>query len=363
MASKAYVLKVKPQMDAQDAQKMERDLNSRYKNVAKNYGAEMQKQNKKTANDFEQKFTATANKIRTKYLAVAAATAGIVRAITSNPYEEASRKIDEYLQRVDNLATRAGQWGVDPAKFAIASEIAQVAGVDQSQFDNLLLRVADKLEAAQTGEDTYLKQFLGANDIIDATYQLVQTWRKMNPQERVSSMAQVVGNRQANAFAELVDTDWENLANTLLRGRSGEELRASITRGGELEYQQAVGRAQLRLDELYRGGRELTPESIGGQYEVELAKQREVWNEVRDFSRIWQSELAQINLKANTLTQIANGVNNIWRQLADRWGLNGEEGKIRNQERNKATQSAIQASLDEVGARNVFKYGIGASND
>lgn len=348
MALKSLILKLKPEMSEADARKLAKQMETRFKQIAKNYGSEMQKQNKKVTKNLGNEFGTVLSGIKKKYLAVIAATAGIVQAITKNPYEEATRKLDEYLARIDNLATRAGQWNVDPAKFAIASEVAQVAGVDQSMWDNLLLRVADKIQAARTGEDTYLRDFVNTKDIVDATYQLVQTWKQLDPQARVASMAKVVGNRQANAFAELVDTDWEALAQQLMRGRSLSALRESIQRGGDLERQQAINRSQLRIDEIYRLGRELNPSQIEWQNRVEQAEQRESLDDIRDFQRIAKSRLSTINAMANTLDDIADTINDIYGALADEWGINGKEGKIRAAERNAAAKDAMPRLIEDV---------------
>lgn len=350
MPAKAVSLKVKPELDQASAKRMDAQLNGRFEKVASHYGDEMQKQNKKVADNFERKFTQTTGRLKKGWAIAAAAIAAVAGALMKNPIDEANATLDAYLARMDNLATRAQQWNVDPGKYAIASGVADVANVDAAQFDNMLFRIADRIEKARTGEDTYLKEFTQTDDIIDAAFQLFQTWKNMAPEQRAASMAEVLGNRQANVFAELVDTDWIEEAQRIMQGRTTEQISQYVQRGGDLERIQRRNRVQLQFDEMGRLGTGVDEGTLAAQKELESVKQRERLDDVINYQKFAQSETGKINALAVTVDEIADGVNKIWGQLADRWGLNGEEGKTRARERMQARMESINTQLSEVGA-------------
>lgn len=347
MPARAVSLKVKPELDPAAAKRMDAQLNGRFEKVANKYGAEMEKQNKKVADNFEREFSQTTGRLKKGWAMAAAALAAVAGALIKNPIDEANATLDSYLARMDNLATRAGQWNIDPGKYAIASGVADVANVDPAMFDNMLFRIADRIEKARTGEDTYLKEFVGADDIIDATFQLFQTWRNMAPDERARSMSEVLGTRQANVFAELVDTDWIDEAQRIMQGRTANQISQYVQAGGDLERIQRRNRVQLQFDEMARLGPNVDTTTLAWQKEVEATRQREKLDDVVAYERVARSEISQINAQAQTLDEIADGVNSIVGALADRWGLNGEEGKTRAAERHAAKWTALQQSATE----------------
>lgn len=347
MPTKAVSLKVKPELDAASAKRMDNQMNQRFVKVANKYGDEMQKQNQKITDNFEREFTKTTGRLRKGWALAAGAIAAVAGALMKNPIDEANATLDAYLARMDNIATRAQQWNIDPGKYAIASGVADVANVDPAMFDNMLFRIADRIEKARTGEDIYLKEFVGADDAIDAAFQLFQTWRNMAPEERARSMSEVLGNRQANVFAELVDTDWIDEARRIMGEQSTQQISQYVQAGGDLERIQRRNRVQLQFDEMGRLGPGIDQNTLAWQKELEGVRQREKLDDVINYQQFAQSEIGKINAMAQSVDEIADRVNKIWGQLADRWGINGEEGKTRAAERHNAKWSALQQQAAE----------------
>lgn len=347
MATKAYALRIKPELSPGDAKKAENQLNSRFKKVADKYGDEMQKQNTKVSDGFSHKMTGAFTALKSKWALVAGAAAAVAGAILSNPIDEANQKLDDYLKRIDNLQTRARQWDVAPEKYLIASEIAGTAGAGEF-FDQALLRIAERLEKAQTGEDPTLKQFLGANDIVDAFFQLSQTWAQMNPQARAASMADILGARQANQFAELIDTDWLQRAQQILQagGVRYSELGPAIRHGAELEEQQSIGRSGLRLQEYARLARETSSKTIEKQMLLESIKQREALDDIKQYQRLAGAEITRIEGLANTVDEIKDGVLDLVNMVGTELGFNGDENKAKQRAEIKAiVQTGIKSAV------------------
>lgn len=354
MATK-YVLNIDPKISAEDAKKTESQLNSRFAKVAKNYGDEMRKQNEKVTNSFGSHMKLALGKLKVGWIALA----GAVASVLTNPFDEVDAKLNELLNKFDNISTRAKQWGVDPTRYWLLNQVGRITGVPEGGIENALLRIADRLEQARTGEDPTLKNYLQENDIIDVFYKLAQTWNQMNPTERGASMGDILGTRQANVFAELVQSDWNKLAQTAMAGYDWGDLGKSIEKLADLEEQQKIQRAQLETRELMSGSAMISRSTIQSQLSVELAKQRNILDKLANYATFASTEATTLNIK-NSVDEIKKDINDIATRFADYVGINGQEGRdrsaLRMQERMKKA-----GLLDENGnikkGLDVFKTG------
>ena len=324
MATK-YVLNIDPKISAEDAKKTESQLNSRFAKVAKNYGDEMRKQNEKVTNSFGSHMKLALGKLRVGWVALA----GAVASVLTNPFDEVDAKLNELLNKFDNISTRAKQWGVDPTRYWLLNQVGRIAGVPEGGIENALLRIADRLEQARTGEDPTLKNYLQENDIIDVFYKLAQTWNQMNPTERGASMGDILGTRQANVFAELVQSDWNKLAQTAMAGYDWGDLGKSIEKLADLEEQQKIQRAQLETKELMSGASIINRSTIQSQLAVELAKQRNAIDKLANYATFASTEATTLNIK-NSVDEIKKDINDIATRFADYVGINGQEGRDRS---------------------------------
>lgn len=348
MATK-YVLNIDPKISAEDAKKTESQLNSRFAKVAKNYGDEMRKQNEKVTNSFGSHMKLALGKLKVGWIALA----GAVASVLTNPFDEVDAKLNELLNKFDNISTRAKQWGVDPTRYWLLNQVGRIAGVPEGGIENALLRIADRLEQARTGEDPTLKNYLKENDIIDVFYKLAQTWNQMNPTERGASMGDILGTRQANVFAELVQSDWNKLAQTAMAGYDWGDLGKSIEKLADLEEQQKIQRAQLETRELMSGSAMISRSTIQSQLSVELAKQRNILEKMQNYATYASTEVTAQKI-SNTVNDIKTGVQEIVQKLGDITGFNGEEGKARNIARLKKA-GLLDENGNPVKGMDIFK--------
>lgn len=339
MATK-YVLQIDPKISSEDAKKTESQLNSRFAKVAKNYGDEMRKQNEKVTSGFGTTMKNMLGKLRVGWVALA----GAIASVLTNPFDEVDAKLNELLSKFDNISTRAKQFGIDPTKYWLYTQVGSIAGIkDSGQLDNALLRIADRLEMARTGEDPTLKNYLDEKDIIDVFYKLAQTWNQMNPTERSASMADILGTRQANVFAELVQSNWNELAQKALQvnGRqyTGADVRKRIEKLAGLEEQQAIQRAQLQTRELISGADTISRSTLQSQLSVELAKQRNILNKMANYATYASTEVTTLKI-SNTVNDIRTTVQEILNTIKDDFTATPEQ-QARNQVRNKQTLKKI----------------------
>ena len=328
MATK-YVLQIDPKISAEDAKKTESQLNSRFAKVAKNYGDEMRKQNEKVTSGFSSRMKLVLGKLKVGWIALASAVASVL----TNPFDEVDAKLNELLSKFDNISTRAKQFGVDPTKYWLYTQVGSIAGVkDAGQLDNALLRIADRLELARTGEDPTLKNYLDEKDVIDVFYKLAQTWNQMNPTERASSMADILGTRQANTFAELVQSDWGQLADLALRVNGKQytpkQAKSRIEKLADLEEQQAIGRAQLQTRELMTGADLISRSTLQSQLSVELAKQRNILDKLQNYATYASTEATTLKI-SNAVNDIRTTVQDILLSIKDEITSTPEENARR----------------------------------
>ena len=247
MADK-YTIQVQPQISQSDASKMEKDLNGRFSNVAKKFGSHFK----------------TAVKVGTAALA-----AGVVAALASNPFEKINEDLNNVLERFDNTATRAAQFGVSSGKFFQAEQIAASAGV--KDLDPLLTRFAATLEQARTGEDSTLKQFLG-KDVIDAFFEFSESLRKLAPDQRNAAVEQVFGERMGLRIAELLQTDVSERRKAIFGTSDEKQVTSQIDKLAQLEELQAIKRSRLAVSELRQKGANISEGTINAQNAQEKAK-------------------------------------------------------------------------------------------
>ena len=328
MATK-YVLQIDPKISAEDAKKTESQLNSRFAKVAKNYGDEMRKQNEKVTSGFSSRMKLALGKLKVGWLALA----GAVASVLTNPFDEVDAKLNELLSKFDNISTRAKQFGVDPTKYWLYTQVGSIAGVkDAGQLDNALLRIAERLDMARTGEDPTLKNYLDEKDVIDVFYKLAQTWNQMNPTERASSMADILGTRQANTFAELVQSDWGQLADLALRVNGKQytpkQAKSRIEKLADLEEQQAIGRAQLQTRELMTGADLISRSTLQSQLSVELAKQRNILDKLQNYATYASTEATTLKI-SNAVNDIRTTVQDILLSIKDEITSTPEENARR----------------------------------
>lgn len=330
--AQGYILKVTPKLSDADAKKAEQQLNGRFNKVAKQYSEDMAKSNDKIAGNFTTKMKGAFSKIKVGWLAVAGVVASAITAITQSPINEADQMLNDILAKFDNISTRAQQWGVDAGRYWLLNQVGTATNVPEGGIDNMLMRIADRLDMARTGEDPTLSKYLGERDIIDVAYKLFQTWRQMPTIERNASMADILGARQANNYAELVNADWNQIAKSLMDGRTLKEFNQNIDKLGMLEGQQAINRARQANVELFRAGGSINETTIESQNRLELLKLNEALDDIARYSILAGAEIGRIKALAETVDVIQDKIIDIADNVAK---LAGAEGK---EEQQKAVQ-------------------------
>lgn len=257
MADK-YTIQIQPQIDRSDAKKMEKDLNRRFSRVSKKFG---------------QHLTSSLKRVGKIGLGgLMAGAAGIIGAILTNPFDKINADLNNTLEKFDNTATRATQFGVSAGKYFEAEQILATAGV--KDIDAVLARFSTTLAKAKprsdgSVEDPYLKEFLGAQNDLDAFYAFAKRLSQLNPQERNNAAETVFGEKIGLKIAEVLQTDLSKRRTEIFGNSNADQLTSEIDRLGKVEEKQAILRARLNVEELNQKSRSITNNTVKNQNKIE----------------------------------------------------------------------------------------------
>lgn len=323
MATAKYVLNIDPKLSPTDAKNAEQQLNGRFNKVAKNYGEEMKRQNSKVTDHFDTSMKGVFSKLKVGWIALA----GVVASVLTSPFKEVDDRINELLNQSDDASVQAKRWGVDTGRYTSFIKMADVNGVNPDMAQSMLGRIADRLDQARTGEDPTLKKYLGEKDIIDVAHALFKTWNQMSAIERAGSMNDILGIRQAGAFAELVQTDWNASAKTIQGGRSASAIGSRVEKLAGFEQIQKEDKAKREYDMLFSASNSISARTLAERDRVERQRDSNMLHNIARYSELAGTEITQLKIQAG-IDAAKGGVFQIVDMLADRFGLNGKTEQI-----------------------------------
>ncbi len=188
------ILKIKPQLDNSDLNKMEKNLNSRFGRIAKKFGSGL-----------------------VNTLKGGGAIAGILAIIDKvlNPLKEVQESIDRMLTSSDDIATNAKQFDTSTGKLAKLVQLAKASGLDQAGLFMLLNKfqnaVANAKADPQGADFKAVKNFIGEKDTADAFFQFIQALKKMDKSNQLLVQQQVFGEKQVLKMSEFLNQDFSEL--------------------------------------------------------------------------------------------------------------------------------------------------------
>ena len=181
----SYLIKIKPTITAEDGRKMENDLNSRFKRVAKKFGGAL----------------------RTVGGALKGLLTGSAVAMIANPIEKLNEKLNSTLSYADQITTRAEAIGTSAGRLAQVETVAKSAGV--SNIDQILTKFQTGLARARLGEDKTLTQFTKYDDTLTAFLNAIKSIQGIkNVNERTFAVQKIFGEENAAKMSELIAIDF-----------------------------------------------------------------------------------------------------------------------------------------------------------
>jgi len=310
MADK-YTIQINPQISATDALKMERDLNSRFGNVAKKFGTNFGNALKSAAK-----------------IGLGAAAAGITAAILTNPFEKIDEDLNKTLEKADNLATRAAQFGVSTAKFSQLASVASSVGLDVDLALQQFASLRDEAKQFAAGDQTKnnaLANFTQDKDVIDSFYAFIQTMQSLAPEQRNLEVSRVYGDKMGLKIAELLQQNIEERKKQVLpKGVSAEKVGQAADLLAAREDQQAILRAQRENRELVLKSAAITGGTLKSQDAVANAKLRTQTQQLTEYQIYAKQAMLQERI-SKTLDELRADIVSTIIPLAER-AVNAIEG-------------------------------------
>jgi len=186
------ILKIKPQIDQNDAKKMERSLFDRFKNIGK--------QAKKTLRDV----------VSGGLLGFAV---GLAQSMLS-PIEEVETRIKAMLDKAGELADIAEDFNTSTGKLRQLEVLGLVNGLKSENLKAMLTAFRDSVELARAqiekkeplDEKTSLVQnFAGRTDMAEAFFEFIQSLRQIQGAQRNNIERTLFGNVQRGGARRFID--------------------------------------------------------------------------------------------------------------------------------------------------------------
>lgn len=186
------ILKIIPQIDSKDLNKMEKALQSRFTKIAKGFGKGL------------------SNILKSGGIA------GVALALIDkllNPLKEVQEAIDRSLSKGDDLATYAAQFNTTAGRLAKVQAMGEASGLDAEGLRMLLVKFqgATSEAAADKGKDTSVRAFAGREDTLSAFFEFIQSLQKMKKGDQLRVQTEVFGERQILKASEFLNADFAKL--------------------------------------------------------------------------------------------------------------------------------------------------------
>ncbi len=211
------ILKIKPQLDNSDLNKMERTLGQRFKRIAKSFGGGIM------------------NVI--KGGGATAAILGIIDKIL-NPLKEVQEAIERTLKTSDDIATNAKQFNTTTGKLFKLVQLAKAAGLEQADLFQLLTKFQGTIAQAKLNPkdpaNSSVKNFIKDKDTADSFFQFIQELQKMDKNSQVLVQQQVFGEKQILKMSDFLNQDFPKLLRMTGLNKGSENFGKSIDKMANL---------------------------------------------------------------------------------------------------------------------------------
>lgn len=255
MADK-YTININPQVSASDGQRMENELNSRFANVAKKFGTHLK------------------NSLRTSLkIGAGAGVAGLLATLV-NPIEKINEDLNSTLDKADEIATRAQQFGVSTEQMFKLTTLAGSVGTDITlalQNFATAMQEAKEFKAGDKTKSPILANYVG-KDIASSFMDFLKTSNKLPAEQRNAFIGKVYGDKMQIKLAELTQQDIEKRLKQLENKFGFKKTAKAIDRLAGLEDVQKIKQQQRLGEEFVRKSAVINKGTIQTQDQMDRAK-------------------------------------------------------------------------------------------
>jgi len=260
------ILKIKPQVDAADLNKMERSLTSRFAKVAKGFGGGLLK--------------------AVKGGALVGAAISLVDKIL-NPLQAVQEAIDKTLAGADDVVTNAQQFNTTAGKLFKLRKFAEATGLDNSGLDTLMIKYQGALaeSKADPSKPSAVKNFANDKDIAESFFSFIQSLNKMDREQQVLVQKEVFGEKQTLKMADFLRTDFSKL-NTLMGLRPAGQYDQGLEKLGGLNDLKEAITASTTAEDTYQKSRTITQGMVLAKAQADQRALQEENKNIADYNNL-----------------------------------------------------------------------------
>lgn len=253
------VLKIEPQVTSSDLSKMEKSLGARFKRIAKGFGKGL---------------TAVLTGGGVAGLAI-----GLIDKIL-NPLKEVQDAIERTLQRGDDVATNAKQFGTTTGKLFKLQQLGQASGLEPGQLDVLLGKFQTAVAEARQdpSKQTAVRAFTDEKDTAEGFFKFIQSLQAADETTRTLAQNEVFGEKQTLKMAEFLQADFPRLIKEIGDPNS-EKFGAALDKLQGLSNLDKILKVRAENEDLLTKSRLVTADTIKQSAELDkVQKDRENQN-------------------------------------------------------------------------------------
>lgn len=273
------ILKVKPQIDQNDARKMEKSLFDRFKNIGKTA--------KKTLKDV-----------------VSGGLLGFAVGLAQNmlsPIEEVENRIKAMLDRAGDLREIAEEFNTSAGKIQLLNAVALANGLKGESLKSLMIAFRQTVDQAEEqiskGESldertSLVKNFVGSTDMAEAFFNFVQGLRDIKGQQRDNIERSIFGNVQYGASRRFLDNAG------VVHGPNGyvnpgiAKVDTAVDKLSILDNQYQMDKFSQETRELLRSGGTINKSIIDQMVAYENRQKDKEYRQLQSYNDLYEARLA-----------------------------------------------------------------------
>ncbi len=186
------VLQIIPKLSSSELNTMEKSLGSRFNRIAKTFGKGIRN-------------ALTGGSI------IGAGAALLQKALS--PLKEVQEAIERTLQKGDDIATNAKEFGSSAGELAKLRAMGQSTGLAGGDLDMLIgkFQTAVAEAAADPKKDTSVRAFVGEKNAVKGFFSFMQGLQKLDPDKRILAQNEIFGEKQRLKMADFLGSNFPEL--------------------------------------------------------------------------------------------------------------------------------------------------------
>lgn len=290
------VLKIIPNISSSDLTKMERQLSTRFGNVAKKFGKGM------------------LNVL--KGGGIAGIAFGLIDKLL-NPLKETQEAIDRTLKHSDDVVTNAKQFGTTPGSLLKLQKLAKSTGLPEESLNILLTKFSTAVAEAQADKtkDTSVRSFVNDKDMANAFFNFIQSLQRMDPKAQLRVQTEVFGEKQILKMAQFLQTDFaKQVQFTGLDKFSTEKVDSALEKTANLNNLKEALEVNREVKDLIKKAtlmNEGMVRTMDASAKLELNRENDRIAQFQSLSKISDASTKIVSMLEQLLTYVAKLVDKV----------------------------------------------------